>query len=228
MSQPVTVINENLQTTFDGAPLPESWRRVRLSDICRQDRRIVEPRTPLAASLRYISLEHIESITGRILSLPSETITDRGMSTTFSFDTRHVLYGKLRPYLNKVALPDFAGRCTTELIPLLPTADVLRELLAWLLRRPQTVEAAMQQKTGARMPRANMHHILSLYVQIPTDIEEQRRIVAETKARLTLVEQAKESCYEQINLLNLYEQKTLSTFPYHRHSSKFDAKGLKS
>jgi len=218
VSQLATVIDERLQEAFNYSHLPEGWQWTRLSDICCQDRRIVEPRTPLAASLRYISLEHIESITGQILHLPSETITDKGMSTTFAFDARHVLYGKLRPYLNKVALPDFEGRCTTELIPLLPTANVSREFLAWLLRRPKTIEAAMQQKTGARMPRANMHHILALYVQVPTNIEEQRRIVAEAEARLSLIEQAKKSCYEQINLLNLYEQKVLSMFPNNGHS----------
>jgi type I restriction enzyme S subunit len=77
------------------------------------------------------------------------------------FDTHHVLYCKLRPYLNKVAVPDFVGRCSTELIPLLPKPDISREYLAWLLRRPQTVQAAMQERTGARMPRANMRYVLA-------------------------------------------------------------------
>ena len=141
-----------------GAPemLSGKWRSVRLGDVCREDRCIVEARSERARQLRYLSLEHIESGTGRILREPGDAISDEGNSTTFAFDERHVLYGKLRPYLNKVALPDFSGRCTTELIPLLPTNELARDYLAFVLRRNETVAITMRGKTGSRMPRADM------------------------------------------------------------------------
>lgn len=115
---------------------------------------------------------------------------------TFRFDSRHVLYGKLRPYLNKVALPDFEGRCTTEAIPLLPAPDVEREYLAWLLRRPETVEWAMREKTGSRMPRADMDHLLALSVALPP-LSEQQRIVALLRQQMALVERARVAASEQ-------------------------------
>ncbi|HYH85695.1 MAG TPA: hypothetical protein VEX60_09440 [Pyrinomonadaceae bacterium] len=159
-----------------------------------------------------MGLEHIESITGQIIKDRVAASEDEGRSTTFRFDAQHVLYGKLRPYLNKVALPDFEGRCTTELIPLLPRPGVSREFLAWLLRRPQTVEAAMREKTGARMPRANMRYVLSLVVTIPAQIEEQRRLAAEMDARMSLITEAKAACQEQLRLLDTYAEKVLAYF----------------
>lgn len=168
--------------------LPDGWRWVRLGEVCEQDRQLIEPGTSLAASRSYLSLEHIASGTGRILRHPSEAMGDEGRSTTFAFDPQHILYGKLRPYLNKVALPDFEGRCTTELIPLLPKNGATRHFLAWLLRRHETVDAAMRGKTGSRMPRANMDDLLALDIPCPPP-SEQKRIAAILNEQMEAVEQ---------------------------------------
>ena len=125
--------------------LPLGWSRVLLSELCFEERKIIEAGSELAGNLPYLGLEHIESNTGRILREPGLPIKDEGKSTTYAFDSRHILYGKLRPYLNKVAMPNFAGRCTTELIPLLPLGNVSRRYLAWLFRRRETVEFAMKE-----------------------------------------------------------------------------------
>ena len=64
-----------------------------------------------------LNLDMIESNTGRIISkvfVPKEEI---GQSTT-SFSSEYVLFSKLRPYLNKVVIPDAAGYATTELVTL--------------------------------------------------------------------------------------------------------------
>lgn len=168
-----------------------NWNQSKLSEICKEDRKIIEPGSELASQLLYLSLEHIESDTGRILKLPNGSVEDEGKSTTFRFDRRHVLYGKLRPYLNKVALPDFEGRCTTELIPLLPNEDIDREFFAWFLRSPITVEAAMNGKTGSRMPRANMNDLLelkfcrpspSVQKEISSTLSEQMATIARARA----------------------------------------------
>jgi restriction endonuclease S subunit len=181
--------------------LPSGWRWLRLDAICRQDRNIVEPGSQEGRSLPYLSLEHIESESGRILREPKDAPEDEGKSTTFAFDDRHVLYGKLRPYLNKVALPNYRGRCTTEAIPLLPAEGVDREFLAWLMRRKETVTAAMREKTGSRMPRANMNDLMLLLVPLPP-LEEQRRIAASLREKLEAVARAKQAAEEQLAGIN--------------------------
>jgi type I restriction enzyme S subunit len=185
-----------MQTKTNGRSLPKGWQWVKLGDVCKPDRQIVEPKSSLASRLLYLSLEHIESNSGRILREPTEPIQDEGRSTSFYFDHRHVLYGKLRPYLNKVVLPDFEGRCTTELIPILPT-DIDREFLAWVLRRQETVDVAMQEKTGSRMPRANMDNLLALEIPLPP-LDEQRRIASRLNEQLAAVESARKAAEEQL------------------------------
>lgn len=180
-----------------GEKLPQGWKWCALQDVCEQDRKAITPNTSLAKNLPYLSLEHIESNTGRILREPSEALEDEGLSNTFAFNSQHVLYGKLRPYLNKVALPDFSGRCTTEAIPLLPKKVIYREYLAWILRRKETVDASMSGKTGSRMPRANMNELLLLEIPLPP-LPEQKRIVGILSDRLSAVEQARAATAAQL------------------------------
>jgi len=191
-----------------------------IGDLCHQDRIMVVADSAAARALPFLGLEHIESVTGRILvqAMPDED--HEFTSTAFLFDARHVLYCKLRPYLNKVALPDFAGRCTTELIPLLPHKHVSRDYLAWLLRRPQTVQAAMQGHTGARMPRANMRNVFEQIVLVPDSIEEQQAIVREMARRMDLISKAKAACQEQLELFDAYANRVLSEFPTLKLQSK--------
>jgi hypothetical protein len=164
-----------------------NWPRVKLATVCSQEKSVASSKAE--KSLPYLGLENVEGGTGRILlesSNPQEAI-----STSFVFDEHHVLYGKLRPYLNKVAMPDFSGRCTTELIPLLPSKKLERGFLFWLLLRPETVQVAMNGKTGARMPRADMGVLLAMEIPLPT-IEVQRQIVAELESERSLVEANRE------------------------------------
>jgi len=167
-----------------GNKLPTGWEWKRLGDICVEDKVIIDGRN---STLPFIGLEMIKSETGEI-DLEAQTMP--GISTCFYFDERHILYGKLRPYLNKVALPNFSGRCSTELVPLFPINGNCREFLAYLLRRNETIEYIMKEKTGSRMPRANMNYLLSMKIPVPP-IEEQERIVKIIEIKLTAVEKAK-------------------------------------
>lgn len=184
-----------------GQELPEGWKWVKLGDVCYQDRQIIEPSSDESIKRTYLSLEHIEAQTGKILREPSGQVEDEGKSTTFAFDSGHVLYGKLRPYLNKVSLPDFIGRCTTELIPLRPLANISRSFLALLLRRNETVAAAMRQKTGARMPRADMDNLLKLTVPLPP-LSEQKRIAGILNEQMSEAERLRNAIEDQLKEIN--------------------------
>ena len=147
---------------------------VRLSDVCRQDRTSVK--AGQRAELAYIGLESIESNTGRFNEAGLSKTPEVPLANSFRFGAEHVLYGKLRPYLNKVALPEFEGKCSTEIIPLLPSPDLDRRFLAYFLRSPRTVSRISEKTAGARMPRADMDFIFSLELVLP-QLTEQRRIV---------------------------------------------------
>jgi restriction endonuclease S subunit len=163
------------------------WPMVKLGSVCSQQRNIASLKAELDQP--YIGLENVESGTGRLLSEASDLL--EATSTSFVFDQSNVLYGKLRPYLNKVVLPNFRGRCTTELVPLLPSDQIERSFLFWLLLRSETVEVAMNGKTGARMPRTDMSVLLSMKIPLPP-LDVQRQIVAELEAERKLVEANRE------------------------------------
>ena len=187
------------------------WTLTTIGALCREDRRQIDPTSREAAMLPYLGLEHIEPTTGRILKAPGNE-ADAVQSLTFYFSSAHVLYGKLRPYLNKVALPDFEGRCSTELIPLLPRSGVSRRFLAHILRRPQTVHAAMTEVTGARMPRANLDHLMRLSVWIPASLAEQDQHADHLDKQLSQIRVAQDAARQQIELLCKLQEQLMSRF----------------
>lgn len=176
--------------------LPNGWRKAKLGEICREDRVAIGNSDPAYATMPYLGLEHIESNRGRILVTEDEARQSDSKSNNFRFTAEHVLYGKLRPYLNKVALPEFSGRCTTEIIPLLPVGTD-RRWLAWLLRQEEVVEHAMRGKTGSRMPRTSMRDFMQLLVAVPP-LDEQRRIVARLEEQLSTAERARSAALAQL------------------------------
>jgi type I restriction enzyme S subunit len=145
-----------------------------LGDVCTQDR--VSVKAGERVDLRYIGLEGIEPETGLFIEGELSKTPDAPKANSFYFTSRHVLYGKLRPYLNKVATPEFEGKCSTEIIPLLPAESLNRDYLAYFLRSPQVVSRISRQTAGARMPRADMGVVLGLEIPVPT-LNDQHSIV---------------------------------------------------
>lgn len=125
-------------------------------------------------ALPYVGLEDIIGGTGEFTG---STTPKRVQSSTFKFTSDHILYGRLRPYLNKVFLPDFSGHCSTEIFPIMPASGVDRRYLYYWLSMDATVNDINLISTGARMPRANMDSILEFTFPLPA-IPEQQRIVA--------------------------------------------------
>jgi type I restriction enzyme S subunit len=139
-----------------------------LGDLCAFDKS-----QGIHTNLPYVGLEHIESDTGQYLGNLEPTDVK---SSTFKFNDSHVLYGRLRPYLNKVLLPDFEGHCSTEIFPIQIKPGLLREYLGHWLMSESVVESINTTCTGARMPRADMNAVLEFNIPVPSE-QEQRRIV---------------------------------------------------
>ena len=130
-----------------------------------------------------LNLDMVESNTGRIidyLTVPKEEIGN----STVTFDTKNVLYSKLRPYLNKVVLPQQSGYATSEMLPLRPDKNVItREYLTYFLRSPKFVGYINEKTGGAKMPRANISDLKAVEIDCP-DIDVQKKIT-EAFDRLT-------------------------------------------
>ena len=94
-----------------GAGLPTGWARTTLGEIAQPSRRRTLPAS--ADKMRYVGLEHIEPHTMKILG-HGETQDVR--SSSFCFSQGDVLYGRLRPYLNKVWVAEFDGLCSSVFV----------------------------------------------------------------------------------------------------------------
>jgi restriction endonuclease S subunit len=104
-------------------------------------------------TLPYVGLEDIEKDKGDFTK-DYQPIVQNMLATNYKFTPKHVLYGKLRPYLNKVAMPSFAGVCTTEILPLLPASGKVNKAYLWAyLRSKKFVDWASNNVAGANLPR---------------------------------------------------------------------------
>lgn len=132
----------------------KKWQICCLKDLAKIDRQNISPEELKTKQYPYIGLEHIEKETGRILVDPHSQQDIDLKSNKFFFKNYHVLYGKLRPYLNKVALPNFDGVCSTDIFPLLPLEGISNKyFLKVLMSTSYFVNMANSQSSGANLPR---------------------------------------------------------------------------
>jgi type I restriction enzyme S subunit len=146
-----------------------SWPTKVLGDVCDVDKC-----QGLWRDLPYVGLEDIEPQTARFIGSATPIAVK---SATFRFTPEHVLYGRLRPYLNKVMLPDFVGHCSTEIFPFKPRPELRREFLKYWFLTDETVERIDATSTGTRMPRANIGQVVGFELPLPS-LDEQQRTVA--------------------------------------------------
>ena len=113
----------------------------------------------------YIALEHVESWTGKIYPSPPDMSFD---SQVKKFEPGDVLFGKLRPYLAKVARPKRKGVCVSEFFVFRPRNGSLSAgYLEQFLRSSPVIGIINSSTFGAKMPRTDWKYIGNLSQLIP-------------------------------------------------------------
>lgn len=186
--------------TSEGERAGAGWKRVRLGDTVRITASQVDPRVPEFGRLPHVSSEHIVSGTGKLLPLRGAA-EDGMMSGKYLFEPGDVLYSKIRPYLRKVAMVDFAGLCSADIYPIKVGQEVSAEFLAWRLLADDFSLYAESESRRARMPKLNREQLFAWEFNLPP-LAEQQRVVGALKGSMTTVRRAFSAATEAASAIN--------------------------
>ncbi|HIJ95052.1 MAG TPA: restriction endonuclease subunit S [Desulfuromonadales bacterium] len=132
--------------------LPQGWALATLGEVANYGKTIkVEP-SEIKPNEWVLELEDIEKDSSKLLQrvFNSDRQSKSAKNRFFKGDA---LYGKLRPYLNKVLIADTDGVCTTEIIPISAPEGVDSRYLFYSLKRPDFIDYVSSISHGLNMPR---------------------------------------------------------------------------
>ena len=170
--------------------VPEHWGADRLKQHVADVNEQTRERMPQDI---YIALENIEGWTGKINWTENKVDFE---SQVKRFQTGDILFGKLRPYLAKVAAPKGQGLCVGEFLVLRSHQIGLSPIfLEKLLRSKGVIDTIDASTFGAKMPRADWNFIGSMIVPVPPSDEQTTivRYLDDTDQRIRAYVSAKES-----------------------------------
>ena len=119
------------------------------------------------ADYPHIGIDSIEKGTGKLSGY--RTVREDGViSGKYIFTPKHIIYSKIRPNLNKVALPDFYGLCSADAYPVLPNyKNCNRIFLATAMRSEYFLEYILQFSSRTNLPKVNRKEIAGFRMPLP-------------------------------------------------------------
>ena len=152
---------------------PYHWECKNLLDVATIDTVMVTDYEKYA-NYPHIGIDSIEKNTGRLFGY--RTIAeDKVISGKYLFTPKHIIYSKIRPNLNKVAMPDFEGLCSADAYPILPNENIcLRIYLGYVMRSEFFLEYILPFSRRANMPKVNKEQLSGFVLPIPNiDVQQQ-------------------------------------------------------
>lgn len=167
----------------------------KLNEVVIKQTEIIDP-SKQAGDIYYIGLENIESNTGKIVGNPL-TKYSTIKSNKNVYNKGDILYGKLRPNLNKVYLAQEDGICSTDILVLRCKDPELNKYFAYYFRTKKFNDEVVKTVSGQQLPRTKWNLIESIKVAVPKDKE---KVISQIEKieQAILVEQTKiDSAAEQ-------------------------------
>ncbi|MFZ3136375.1 MAG: restriction endonuclease subunit S [Thermodesulfovibrionales bacterium] len=149
--------------------VPEHWEVVNLGAVASQRKETV---TPIGDGTKYIGLEHIDSGYSR---LKRYGLDNEVKSSKFRFYNDDILFGKLRPYLDKCILSDLEGICSTDIIVLKTSNQIDCKCLVNMMHIKTFTDYATSTMTGVNHPRTSWKALSEYKFSIPP-LPEQKQI----------------------------------------------------
>ncbi|MGZ4955930.1 MAG: restriction endonuclease subunit S [Methylobacter sp.] len=187
--------------------LPEGWVWCRLGQVTNYGQAPKSDYADVADDTWVLELEDIEKISSKLIQ--RVRAKDRKFqSTKNGFPSGAVLYGKLRPYLDKVLIADERGVCTTEIIPISFFHGIDAAYLRWYLKSPYFVSYASNSTHGMNLPRMGTDAAREAFFPFPPK-QEQARIVAKVDELMALCDKLEVQLEEQTKIETSARKATL-------------------
>ena len=115
----------------------------------------------------HIGIDSIEKETGRLSGY--RTVAEDGIvSGKYLFTEKHIIYSKIRPNLNKVAMPDFVGVCSADAYPILVKDDVcVKEYLVYTMRSKYFLDYILSFSSRTNLPKVNKRQVEGFSLPLP-------------------------------------------------------------
>ena len=190
--------------------LPATWKWCRLGQVTSYGSTDKAEFSDVTDQTWVLELEDIEKETSKLLTRVRAS-ERKFRSTKNCFNKGHVLYGKLRPYLDKVLVADEDGVCTTEIIPILCFEGVVPEYLRLYLKSPNFVSYANNSTHGMNLPRLGTEPARAALFALPP-LEEQKRIVAKVDELMALCDKLEAQQLEREGLFPILSRANHTRF----------------
>ena len=145
--------------------VPEGWEVNELSTICFEKRILVKKKN-ISDSTRYVGLEHI---TPRSMMIKEHGYATDIQSDKLFFSFGDILFGKIRPYLHKVAISHFDGVCSSDTIIVKVDNKECQAFAYLTISSDSFIDLATTSSTGTKMPRADWDFLKKQRILIPND-----------------------------------------------------------
>lgn len=184
--------------------LPKDWEWKTLNDIVEVSKNKYKPNKVFESKF-YIGLEHIEKNNG---VLTSDCGLEEIKTIKNQFNKDEILYGKLRPNLNKVYLAKENGVCSTDILVFKTKENCSPKFLTQLMLGSDFVNTMAENTSGVNLPRVSTKFILEYSIALPP-LPEQYRIVQEIESRLSVADKMAETIDESLRKAEALRQSVL-------------------
>lgn len=148
-----------------------TWREVGILDLVSIASGQVDPRLPAYRNLPLIAPDHIESGTGRLISV--RTAAEQGaISGKYIVQPGDIVYSKIRPYLRKAHLAKFRALCSADMYPLRPKSGVSAEYVLSTLLSERFTKFAISTSMRSGIPKLNRSELAEFRLSAPGSREQ--------------------------------------------------------
>lgn len=192
---------------MSGGKLPEGWVDTQLGNIVDYGKATKRVLSDVNDDTWVLELEDIEKESSKLLS--TIRAGERPFkSTKNSFQKGDVLYGKLRPYLNKIIIAEEDGVCTTEIIPLSAEPSCCNKYIFYWLKSSTFLGYVNDVSYGVNMPRLGTADGLKAPLRL-APLAEQKIIAEKLDTLLAQVDSTKARLEQIPQILKRFRQAVL-------------------